>query len=167
MTQSTEFNDLNALYEQLDAQTSPAAERRQHPRTFAKGHVPASVEVPGSAPVIVSIRDLSRSGVGIFSPHAIKLQAQVVVSFRLGARPVRATCKVVNCREHEGRFVVGMAFVEVKRPPADAPPSGSVVAKAAAPQGEMESTTEAARGADLGRVDDVVRRLSQVLKTPN
>src|SRR4051812_34930651 len=109
MTQPTEISDLNALYDQLDAEVEPSKERRVHPRTSAKGQVPATRDLPGTPPINAAIRDLSRSGIGVYAPHAIMLGAQPVVSFYLGDRPVRTTCKIVNCRQTEGgRFIIGM-----------------------------------------------------------
>lgn len=161
MPRQTELDDLMALYEQLSAVPEPSEERRRHRRTAARGHIPATLEVGAVMPIAVAVRDMSRSGIGVFVPNPIKVGARVTVSFRLGSGAVRATCRVANCREEEGRYVVGMAFVEVSRPgpEAQAPRADGGL------QGTVTSAMDAVRGADAGHVEDVVRQLKRVIRS--
>jgi hypothetical protein len=159
MAELKEINYLMDLYQRLEAETRPQ-ERRRHPRSAVKGRVPATLEVAGTAPLAVGVRDLSRSGIGLLSPRPIKVGERVVVGFELENHPVRATCRVANCREGEkGRYIVGLAFIEIQRPQRPAPPLGS----GEMPEGQMLSAKEAMEGVDARAVNEVAQRLARLL----
>jgi hypothetical protein len=171
MGQASDLNDLLALYQELEEGAEPPQERREHPRAFAKGHVPATLEIGGAMPVTVSVRDMSRSGIGVIGLILVKAGEQVVVSFRLRGGAVRARCRVANCREEEGgRYVIGMAFEEVSRAkaggvPGPATAGGGGVAPADGLAGECVPAMQVVAGADVAHVDDVVKRLGRAIHT--
>jgi c-di-GMP-binding flagellar brake protein YcgR len=138
---ANDLDQLAALYDQLEA-GGMSADRRRHPRTPVHGHLPATVQRPDKQPEAASVKDLSRSGVAIYFPCALTVGDQVVLRFHLAAKPIRANCRVSNCRHDQttGRYVVGLEFVEVSRPasPITAPaPAEDLAASEQAQVGEL------------------------------
>jgi hypothetical protein len=171
-TASPDPNGLLALYAQLEAEVEPPQERRLHPRTPAKSHVPATLELtPGAPPIAVAIRDMSRSGIGLSAPCPVAVGAAVVVRFCLKTGPVQATCHVANCREDDsGRYIIGLALTEVRKPqpPAATPPAPPsspppMMTAPDGPEGVILSAHEAMTGAELAVVSEVVQRLARAI----
>lgn len=157
----TDLQQLAALYSQLEA-SGMSAERRQHPRTQIAGHMPASLTRDGAPLLSVSVRDLSRSGVGLYSPTAIPANSRVTLQFVMASKPVRATCRIASCRaDGKGRYILGLQFLQVTRlPPAAPQPPASADA---IPAGQVTSVAEMLSSAEPAHVEDVVKRLGKLL----
>jgi hypothetical protein len=104
-----------------DAPSSPA-ERRQHPRTPPHGHVPATITREGAAPARLSVRDLSRSGVGLFSPSPMpegqlcNLTLEPAGTANASRPALRASCRIASCRlSPDGRYILGLQFLSITR----------------------------------------------------
>lgn len=134
------------MYEELGT-GRPATDRRQHPRVRAGGGLVATVERAGGERLETAVWDLSRTGMAVVSKARVRAGEQVVVEFSLGGRPVRATCRVANCRKGAKGFVAGLEFERVERPAGGELP------------GEMLDAGEVMMGAEAGHVKDVEERL--------
>lgn len=144
----TTMKALAAMYEELGT-GQPETDRRQYPRVRAgRGLMATTGPVDGAGPrVEAAVRDLSRSGMAVVSAARMRAGDRVVVEFTLGGRPVRATCRVANCRKGPHGFVVGMEFERVERP------AGGELS------GELLDAAEVMLGAEIGHVKAVEERL--------
>lgn len=141
---------LAALYEQLGT-GRPETDRRKHPRVRTAGHLMASiVRVDGS--VEAKVWDLSRSGMAVVSGQRMKPGERVVAEFSLAGRPVRATCRVANCRRDEKVYVIGLEFERVERPASGELP------------GVMLDAGEVMLGAEANHVKGVTERLREAMR---
>lgn len=112
-------DDVDALLETIESEDAAAGktDRRRFPRSPATGHVPAVVRRPGSATVRASLRDLSRSGAGLYSPVPLEPGEQVDLELDLHGRTLRAACRVATCRcGPDGRHILGLEFQAISRP---------------------------------------------------
>lgn len=144
----TTIEALAAMYEELGT-GRPEADRRQYPRVRAGNGLVATVGPMGGEGVRLeaAVWDLSRTGMAVVTKERVRAGDRVVVEFSLGGRPVRATCRVANCRRAGKGFVVGLEFERVERPAGGDLP------------GEMLDAGEVMLGAEAGHVKDVQERL--------
>jgi hypothetical protein len=159
MNARASVDNLTALYEQLGT-VRPREDRRRHPRVRAADGLVAAVSPAGggvaaAAATAMAVRDLSRSGMAVASADPVGDGERVVAEFSLAGRPVRATCRVVNCRQLEGGagYVVGMEFERVERPAENGDLSGDLL-----------DAAEVMSGAEAGHVNDVARRLRALMR---
>ena len=108
-------------------------DRRRHPRVAVQGQVPTTLRRAAGETIEVSMRDLSRSGVGLFAPVPMEPGERVELVCESPGRPVlRAMCRVAACRtDEEGRHMVGLEFVEIARtgaPRTSSPPQAGPAA---------------------------------------
>jgi hypothetical protein len=87
---------------------------RVYPRAEVKGEVVATLEADGGVPIRAVVKDLSRGGMGLVSRVGLPVGVEFVVKVALGAKGMRARCRVANCRGNGcGGFLVGVQFVEL------------------------------------------------------
>ncbi len=92
-------------------------ERRRHPRTPAKGKLVTQLERKGGGVAVNAVvRDLSRGGIGLFSPVSLKRAEEFHLKVNLGSGLLHLKCKVANCRlGDDNRYIIGAHFVIVER----------------------------------------------------
>ncbi len=103
------------------APTSPAHERRIHPRVVFNKSI--TVEGEGEAgPVVGYARDLSKGGMSLITRSPLPLAVSVVFLVREGAPPLRIRSRVVRCNKiAEGFYDVGIQFLRLEAASATAP----------------------------------------------
>lgn len=112
---SPELERLAALSQRVGK--GPRSERRRVVRRAALGVVSVVVEVRGRPGTVSgTLRDLSRSGVGLNLPAELAVGDRFEFRAVVGMRLLRAECQVANCRPADGgMYVIGAQMVKADR----------------------------------------------------
>jgi hypothetical protein len=155
---SEELNSDEVMALLASLESAGGSDRRRHPRTPAAHHVTAVVRRAGSAPLHAAVRDLSCSGVGIYSPIPMDPDAKLDIQLSPHGRPVQASCRVASCQLNaDGRYAIGLEFIQIARVPVQSKTT-TVVRPAPAPAAPVELESDPA-----AHVDEVSARLQAAL----
>jgi hypothetical protein len=120
-----EHESFEALAARLYANggSIPGDERRRHQRTPVKGNIVATImrapAGPGDVrvvPITASVRDLSRSGIGLSCPRGLRRGEEFDLLVNLGNGVMRFTCRSCRCRlDDDNRYFIGALFLKIER----------------------------------------------------
>src|SRR3954465_8966090 len=100
----------------------PIDERRKHQRTPLKATVKATIQRDNAPPMIAVVRDLSRGGMGLLCPIAIRRGESFSATVNFGAGLLKIACKSASCRVgDDNRYIVGAFFAEIERLKSESP----------------------------------------------
>jgi hypothetical protein len=131
---ASHFNELLIALERDSAGAAP--EPRQEPRIDAGMQATVvPLALCDSIPATVTVRDLSRAGIGILSPQPLALDQQFVLLLpQADDSPALVLCAVAFWQPvARGAFAIGARFVRILRDSIEGLPIN--------PQGEMPDTS--------------------------
>jgi hypothetical protein len=155
------FEDIAAsVY--LMAGKDAGEDRREHKRTPVKSSISALIYRSHGVPVTAQVRDLSRGGIGLLVPVAIRRDEEFTVTVNLGNGMLTLRCRVANCRLVDDRYIVGGQFVTIERKRKNAQP-GNVNSQRSTAFEESIDPSELLPPDGQNHVRDVEQRLRKLM----